>query len=74
MKVRIAVPPWIAGDLEPFLGTRVRLTKVTVDPQDSRIEIEVSDKAVAHPPSVPEGSPRASNVYVQGRNRCRPRW
>lgn len=48
----MAVPDWIARDLAPFEGTRVRLTKVTVADgiRDSRIEITVSDKAVAHPP------------------------
>ena len=57
MKVKIAVPPWIAADLEPFVGTKVRLGRVTIANRapeyrtSSTIELVVSDKAVAHPPA-----------------------
>lgn len=53
MRVKIAVPPWIARDLEPFVDTRVRLAAVKAPPQGQQdwvIELIVSDKAVAHPP------------------------
>lgn len=53
MKVRIAVPPWIARDLAPFAGTKIRLGRVLASDvgQTSTIELIVSDKAVAHPPA-----------------------
>lgn len=50
MKVKIAVPDWIARDLEPFANTKVRLSAVRIEQRGATITLVVSDKAVAHPP------------------------